>query len=202
MIDKFKRKTKSIYGFIHVAMINHWRDILDNQIAKLKSSRLFDITKRILICGVGEGSICISHPKISVIHISTDLRSYEYPTLHLLYNYCVKYQDSLVWYIHSKGTSYSDKRHEWWRLEMEHYIIEKHNSCMDLLENYNTCGCMLSGPKDGLKDTFYAGNFWWARADYIKTLPPIQALDNRWYAEVWISKGLNWKPVDIGKLNG
>jgi hypothetical protein len=35
---------------------------------------------------------------------------------------------------------------------------------------------------------FFAGNFWWARASYLRTLePPLE--ESRWQAETWVSLG-------------
>jgi hypothetical protein len=45
---------------------------------------------------------------------------------------------------------------------------------------------------------FYSGNFWWAKADYIKTINLENVKRNRFNAELqFIQLGNNWKPYSI-----
>jgi hypothetical protein len=49
---------------------------------------------------------------------------------------------------------------------MEETVIDQHERCRLALEVANTCGpCGQNNP-----EPFYAGNFWWARSDYIRRL--------------------------------
>jgi hypothetical protein len=32
---------------------------------------------------------------------------------------------------------------------------------------------------------FFGGNFWWARTNYLRALPPVE-VEHRWQAEGWI----------------
>jgi len=72
-----------------------------------------------------------------------------------------------VYYCHTKGVSYDQNfKSDIWRRVMAEAILERSwKECVDKLdEGNNTCGIMNH------RDRYYSGNFWWAKASYIKTL--------------------------------
>lgn len=101
-------------------------------------------------------------------------------TLTRLYEDCHKLlnDDDVVFYFHSKGiTSYISnvgpgliKEHRirhYWRNTLNHYMMTRWRDCVKALETHDVVGLQcIEEPYKHL-----SGNFWWARASYIKTLP-------------------------------
>ena len=72
-------------------------------------------------------------------------------------------EEFYVLYIHHKGVSSGQSG---WRKYMEYWNIEKWKECVSKLdEGYDLCGAaFLNNPPH----PFYAGNFFWARASYLR----------------------------------
>ena len=69
-----------------------------------------------------------------------------------------------------------------------------HRWCIILLAHYHTVGLQLvrTAPNTSDADRFYAWNFWWARASYLRALDPARILrpKNRYSAEGWVGAPL------------
>lgn len=94
-----------------------------------------------------------------------------------------------VCYHHIKGASHPGDRYGHWRHCMERAVIWNWRACVERLRHgCDTVGAHWYTPYD---QRYWAGNFWWAKADYLKTLPPIppNTVNGKSYeAEVWIGK--------------
>lgn len=119
----------------------------------------------------------------------------EIPTLNLLRAWLPAHPDWLVMYHHIKGLTHpGEKLYEVWRKCCEQ-IIWKWRECMKELANgTDACGTHWLTPErfgDTVKSPFFGGTFWFARADFLLTLPPLPAATwaNRWEAESWIGRG-------------
>lgn len=82
---------------------------------------------------------------------------------------------------------------------MTYFLIEQYHKCLESLKNNDTCGVDLRN--DPAKH--YSGNFWWATAKHINTLPEFKdmpiILSERHKAEFWIcSNGKNDNLWDCG----
>ena len=70
---------------------------------------------------------------------------------------------------------------------MEYFLMNQWKVAVNTLEaGYDTYGSYLFPP---FKNKMYAGNFWWAKASYFKTLPALDEdtkLHNRFMAEEWL----------------
>src|SRR4051812_17074926 len=108
--------TSQIYGFMHVARVNHWRDIVDEQLLKLRASGLWDKSTRIFIGFVGnDGGRDMPLPeKCEVVYCSDDITEAERPTLAALQSFCRR-TDCLVYYIHTKGVINTSLGAQEWR---------------------------------------------------------------------------------------
>jgi len=103
--------------------------------------------------------------------------------------------ESFVLYCHTKGASrehvpegrhWADDIGRRWRRYMSSGVIGKWREAVQALDDgFDTAGCQWL-----IRDNrqCWPGTFWWARGDYLKSLPAI-GLDNRFQAEPWI--GLN-----------
>jgi hypothetical protein len=194
---------RPIFGFIHVAMANHWRQILNEQFLKMRASGLWDRTDRIFVGLIGpqpqEFESC--DPKVTVAISESDYRLAEMATLCFLQQHC-KTHHCLVYYLHTKGVFRTGPGQEQWRRAMEHFIILRHRDCLAALESHDTCGINF-GRCDWCQ--FYGGNFWWARSEYIRTLPDIRTLEPlpalepspRHIAERWIGENPSMRPASL-----
>jgi len=134
-----KRK-KLIFGFYHIAMMNHYKSVVKAQVNRIIKSELYKNTTRIYV-GVVGGKLDIKlPPKFEIIYQSDDVKKYEFPTCNKFQNEC------MVWYIHTKGVSYhsSNKKRcdhcKKWRNTMEKYVIDNYKKCISALDEYDACG--------------------------------------------------------------
>ena len=163
-----------IYGFMHVAMINDWRQIVDEQIVKLRASGLWDKTERLFVglLGPHPDEFSCDDPKILSMFFGVDYAPAELPTLAALQRFC-RTCDCLVYYIHSKGVFSPANGTRDWRRSMEHFIITRHQDCVAALTGHDICG--INWHSSWCR--FFGGNFWWARSDYVRSLPDIRSME-------------------------
>lgn len=181
---------RPVYGFWHVATMNHWREVVDEQLLKLRASGLLDRTERIFIGVVGPEADRFEIPcdKFQVIYRSPQLSDAEFPTLDYLRDFAER-QNSLVYYFHTKGVSHANDRCRDWRHLMEHFSILRYDKCIGALADHDTCGVNWH-----LTPTpHYSGNVWWARSEYVSQLGParINGHQDRLACERWIGSNPN-----------
>lgn len=97
-------------------------------------------------------------------------------------------------YAHTKGAHNDTPVNRAWRRAMTRELVGGWRHCTSLLnEGHDTAGChwvSAGGP------SFYGGNFWWATASYLRTLPPPDR-ENRWRAETWVSSASSPHAADL-----
>lgn len=163
-----------IFGFIHVAMVNHWQQIVDEQVLKLRASGLWDKTERLFVglLGPRPDEFPLTDPKILPMYFGVDYTPAERPTLAALQWFC-RTRDCMVYYIHTKGVFSPANGTRDWRHSMEHFIITRHQDCIAALSEHDICG--INWHSSWCR--FFGGNFWWARSDYVRSLPDIRSLE-------------------------
>jgi hypothetical protein len=193
-----------IYGFMHCCAINNYKEIILEQVSKIFLSGLYHACERVSIGVVGryDEEFWKQLPKkFCVDYKSSNIKEYEFPTLNLVYDKCLK-KECLVWYIHTKGVAVKTSYRSFWRERMEKYVISGWKDCIRAMKKFNgdTCGCKL-GVNNFITCTHYGGNFWWARSSYIrkKRSPMHLNTGRRWNAEKWLLGYDNIKniPIDI-----
>jgi hypothetical protein len=127
----------------------------------------------------------------------------ELTTLKLLQSKVKSFDDNdTILYIHTKGASDTRIGKTEWREVMETEVIDNYKFHLKILKNgFNTSGCLMGIPF--WSEYIYGGNFWWAAANYLKTIKhKISDNGNRMLAE-WnfISEGINWNPYNIPHIN-
>lgn len=199
-----------VYGVYHVFCDKGWRTLVADQIGRLKSSGLFDVTRRFYVsCIVTDGGEAdelrrmIGEDKVEMISVSADPMKFEYPALEFIHSKSLG-EDCLFYYFHTKGVSYyggdnSDagfrrfrRNVDAWRHMMEYFIFDKWQVAVNALTGgYDTYGCYRLPPYP--KPYYmYAGNFWWVRSDYARRLPRFperRIATDRFIAEEWLYKG-------------
>lgn len=110
-----------------------------------------------------------------------------------------------VLYLHAKGsTSKPEERalNDNWRGCMMRNLVENWRQCVkDLDGGYDVVGChYMSGDQTPPGQSIFAGNFWYAKASYLRTLPSIMerdriklsgidSLESRYESEVYLFNG-------------
>ena len=133
----------------------------------------------------------------AIIHQSNNIYEYEIPTIMTLREYCIN-NDCNVLYFHTKGislTKYNTSQYNMpykilmnnvsmWRDFMEDHLIDNWRKCIGVLNTTISDTAGVNYAEIPIKH--YAGNFWWAKSDYIKKLPDITGTPERIIAEMWI----------------
>lgn len=71
------------------------------------------------------------------------------------------------------------------------FLFYKWKVAVNSLHQYDTYGCYRLPPPP-MAYYLYAGNFWWARSSYLRTLPPFdhsRMAGDRFFAEEWLYRG-------------
>lgn len=188
------RASPAVYGFLHIAMMGRWKEIVNEQIQKISGSGLYERTDRLFVVLLGENpeEFPFRMGKIEVAYSSPNLSEFEFPTLQRLWEFCQS-NDGLIYYLHTKGVSRDTESTQAWRRYMEHFIIERHERCIKELETNDICGV------DWFDKPWphFSGNFWWATSRYVRQLSSVheqevfQVLDHgqRHNCERWIGSG-------------
>lgn len=188
-----------IYVIYHVATLNNWKDIVEEQMALLESSALLENADALIVNYVGEETheidrIFADRPyayKTEVIHASNDIRLCEFPSICKVKEVANDHPDSLILYIHSKGVTHWKKSPEeavtCWRRYMQYFLVENWRTCVEQLQEYDICGVEWRG-----RPPHFSGNFWWATAKYLNTCPMLgePSYEKRWDCEFFIGKGI------------
>lgn len=205
--------------YIHVCNINLGLQILKSMIDYIKNSNLYNLLESINICLVGNTSIFIIEnlkkydKKINFCFYNPNPKLYEYPCLNCLWELS-KDTNCNILYMHTKGAnSLNDDHENEWRKYLLYFMVDKFQDCLKKINyfGYDTVGC------DMIKNVHYAGNFWWAKSSYIKTLNcPLKYLNNlefynkisnniykvnRYYAENWLLSNKEVKSYNLISLN-
>ncbi len=167
-----------IYIVYHVAILNNWKDIVQEQLEMIKNEGLYDAADRFILCYVGEKeeelAILVQNigDKIEIIHASYDVSVCEFPSIAKVKEISAEEPNANILYLHSKGLLHFGKPTEkavtCWRRYMQYFLIQQWRICIDRLNSYDACGVEWR-----LRPPHFSGNFWWARASYINTLIPL-----------------------------
>jgi hypothetical protein len=98
--------------------------------------------------------------------------------------------DGICLYAHTKSAHDPSDINVDWRKSMCFYNVVRWQPAIEGLgSEFDTAGCHWLGD-------MYGGNYWWATAAYLRTLPPLE-YESRWHAEGWISKGEGNRVKDL-----
>jgi len=94
--------------------------------------------------------------------------------------------DTAVLYTHGKGAWRNMPLEDQWRRSMLWHLVFGWQDCVKLLDAHEVVGCHWR------RGDHFAGNFWWARAGFLRGLPvlaPAVAESERYAAELWLGEG-------------
>ena len=169
-----KNITKN-YCFIHSCHFkNKGLKRLDHLIMCLKNNNLFNKFESIYINNIGlpiEENVY--GEKVNICNYSDNPKLYEIPTINKIQQFCQENNNCNILYLHTKGVSYNDDYHEEnnWIDMMLYFLVEQHELCISkLFSGITTVGCNFLNANH---PPHFSGNFWWAKSNYISTLPSL-----------------------------
>ena len=122
--------------------------------------------------------------------VADSATGWEQVTLAGLHKFCQD-DDGFVFYGHTKGSWSSDPIAHPWRVTMIRDTVTAWRECVDALGLVQAAGSYWlrsDMPEHHDHKFFFAGNYWWARSDYVRTLEPV-GVETRFQAEGWIGLG-------------
>lgn len=127
-------------------------------------------------------------------------KGFEQETLEWISHF-VKENDGVMYYAHSKGAGYPNRYQDPWRRTMEYDCSIHWGDCVSLLKGGKDCvGTIWHNTERWGPHPYFAGNYWWANHEFLRTLPVIDKNDRFW-AEVWL--GLSTKrPIEFHAFRG
>lgn len=181
--------------FYHVGQLGDWKDIYSRQVELLQAFVLGAETGFYIHINGNDDLPFI--PEGATVTYNEDTLL-EADTLVALRKFCEAHSDHDVLYLHSKGvTRFEREEKTWdcitaWTEYLEDCVVRRSEFCREKLEEgYTAIGPMLQRCSylkrwDGaghiwpFQTPHFAGNFWWARADHINSLP-MEHLYEEWF---------------------
>jgi hypothetical protein len=169
--------------FWHLYAVNHWFDVYAETLFTLKRA---GFTGPVTLCLIGNGGDAWQVRSLAgrvglfVDELVRVPNQYEYPTLQRLWQYCQTADDPIC-YLHGKGVTSPWPAYVHWRWMMLSHIVLPWRERLADLDRYDAVGCCHQPDWP-----CFAGNWWWARADWIRRLPAPIVTADRFYYERWL----------------
>lgn len=179
--------------FYHLWLSGEWQHIAQWHLDHLRNSE-FD--GQVFVGLVGDPEVRAAARALLPWHVVAEAEvGFEDVTLRELLRVARTLPGSTpVLYAHNKGSFHNLPENRLWRLYMTEYLVDAWRSRVLDLETHDVAAWrwILKGTPDPngnlIQNPHASGNFWWARADYLKGLPELPALTEatRIEAEWWI----------------
>jgi hypothetical protein len=166
--------------FYHVAGMGDWREIVAEHFRLLRAVRL----RRLIVTHVGgrddlaylEEAAAGCGLEMTLGRHAEDLKLFETPAMYAIEEWA-GCSDGCALYFHTKGVSAPGSPHKRkWRELMNREVIGRWQENVRALD-----GCDVVGVnwRNCPPIAHFCGNFWWARADYLRQLAPFDAYYRR-----------------------
>lgn len=183
----------NIFIIYHVAVMGRWRKIVKEQLELLQTSGLGAQCQAIFIQAVGVSHptqkrqvqlLWQAYPFRDKVIFTTyrNLKDYEKPSIAQAQKIAHEHPAAKILYFHTKGASHSTitlnndyqrpftqaeiQALEAYRYRMEYHTLKNWQTCVELLEAYDTVGINWIADAPHAPPHF-SGNFWWANASYL-----------------------------------
>lgn len=193
-----------LLAFYHVLLVNHWVEIVLEQMKYMVDSGLYDAVDKIYVGCLGRNyeydklkSLMSDFPKAEIVYHDQNVKQFEFATLRILKDNVDTKDNFYGLYFHTKGVTWSKNKLAWayfggghWRQYMGYYNIMKWKDCIAKLdEGFDTCGVkLIAANEPPAYRLHYSGSFFWFKSEYAKQLPKINSLNlnDRFQAEFYI----------------
>lgn len=200
-------KTPFIAHFYHLWCGGEWERILLEHIESLRVTGFIQHISTVYFGLVGTSSDrrrareVLLKSGINFTIVAEENEGYEQVTIDYLHQFS-KTNHCWIYYCHNKGSYTVTPLNERWRKTMTRHNIEEWPVAFKHLsdENIDATGCyFLSYLTSELVlpgQQFFAGNFWWAKSSYLRTLPDLK-WETRYEAEAWIGSNDRIRIADL-----
>lgn len=182
---------KPLTHFYHVFADGDWERPLLQHVAALNESGLMDELDDMFIGIVGSSENRTAVKKVAPGFVVAEADTgWEQVTLEQVHDWS-KTNDAYVFYAHTKGAWSQDELARQWRISMTYDTVIRWRECVEYLHELDAAGpywLKSHEPEHQQHEFFFAGNFWWARSDYLARLPKLR-YESRFNAEGWIGLG-------------
>ena len=181
----------------HCYLINDWKEIVTNQLARVKESGLYDATDLFFTtvnCNEDQQNefknLLKDYNKIQ-IEFAQD-KYYEYPGIKKVKDLGTEYDDLKILYFHAKGVSNKYKKRDEsevseekiknikaWKECLEYFIIDKWEENVEKLNSFDNVGVTCNA-------NWFWGNFWWTQSKHVKKTIDV-TFETRWFYESWLN---------------
>lgn len=176
--------------------------LMGQQMTALKRSGLEDAASEILIASNGPASnalyaAMLAPRKARIVDNGPRAESH-LPTVNRIREWLPGHQDWAVCYFHMKGITHAqDALCNAWRRCMENVVLWHWQQCvLDMEAGFDSVGAHWLTPERWpgmVKTPFWGGMFFWAKASFLMTLPPVPekpTCREDWFkSEGWIGDG-------------
>ena len=178
--------------YYHIYADGPWEALVEEHWDKLRDSGLLFMLEffRIGVVGSEENRAKVREllPMLEIVAEASE--GWEQVTLEKLLEGSQTF-DGAILYAHTKGAwSDSDLAHTW-RVSMTYDTVTRWRECVEALHTVDAAGpywLQSQEPEHREHKHFFAGNFWWARTDYLRRLDPPKN-EHRFQAEGWVGLG-------------
>jgi hypothetical protein len=172
--------------------------LISSQMEAFQKSGLADAASEMYVCVNGDESDTtaiaqmVPNKAVMVCHGAGAIT--EITTMNVIRRWVPNHPNWYVHYSHTKGVS-TPNQADGWRRRMEHYNVWRWRDCILALDKgHDACGCHWLTPEqnpESIKTPMFGGTFFWAKSNYLATLPPLPEAIwvNRYEAESWIGRG-------------
>jgi len=160
--------------YLHVCLINSWREITDTILNRLSSSGLTALAAEIRIGALGstkdrdELEQLLKGLRHNFLFHSENTELCERPTLKRIAADAAK-EEFYALYLHTKGVTKPRDSELFlcirdWTDYLLYWLVDNHGICLSKLsEGFKAVGCRQK------RSHRFSGHFWWARSDHLRT---------------------------------
>jgi len=197
--------TTNIAAVYHIAAINHWREIVNEQLSLLSKAE-FKGPIHCSFTGLEEEWGYVEHiARRYALRVElwcrTRLDEFEFPAMRMIED--IAPDHDAVLYFHTKGVSHNNS---WpmlmWRMYMNAWCLTGWRAMFDSLMA-SECDCSGAGWTHWWGASGWPGNFWMAKSPYLRSLTPFDEYltafgGTRFAAEFWINSRSEARPLNFG----
>jgi hypothetical protein len=178
--------------YYHLYADGPWRPIVFDHVDELTRSGLAAMLDyfRVGIVGTEENREAVKDALPFAEVVAEAEQGWEQVTLDKLLEESKSF-DGAIFYAHTKGAWSDSELARQWRVSMTYDTVTRWEECVGALDSVQVAGAYWLRsfePEHAEHLNLFAGNFWWARSDYVRTLDPPRT-DHRYQAEGWIGLG-------------
>jgi len=196
---KFDGDNNKIIIVYYCFLVNHWKDLVIEQLNRIKKSGLYDkcdefwvMVTQLDIPPEEFTELVKDYEKLKIVFHRNN--GSEYPGINKVKEISEIYEDANILYFHTKGVTniYENPKSEsliiceekiknikGWRECLEYFLIDKWEDSLEKLKDNDCVGVTNH-------NGWYWGNFWWSKSSYIKRCIPV-GYWGRWSYEAWLN---------------